>query len=173
MNAGIKNGLILSLVSIIIGLILYFINPRLLFSGWYMLFGLLLFFGFMAKACIDARNEGGGYISFGGAFMAAWLVAIVSMVISVVWQYILTTFIDPSLVELQQEVSIEMWGGFMERLGVDQEDFREQVEAQGNAQAGANPFYMLLGILCGSMVMAIPAAIFGLIFNRENRNLTA
>ena len=171
MNPGIKNGLIVGLLSIIIGLIIYFINPKLLFNGWYMLFGFVLFFGFMAKGAIDARSENGGFISFGAAFMAAWLVAIVSLVITSLWQFIFTTLIDPSLIELQQEASLEYWGGIMESWGVmDAEDFYEQAEAQGGAENATNPFFILIGILCGSLMMAVPAAIMGLIFKRENKN---
>jgi len=174
MNPGVKNGLILGLVSIVLFLIMYLINPRILFNGWYMLFGFLLFFGFMAKACIDARSEGGGFITFSNAFMAAWLVAIVSMVISMLWQFLVNTFIDPTLVELQQEMGLEYWGSWMESWGVmDKEDFIEQAEAQGGSENATNPFYMALGLFCMSIVMAIPAAIFGLIFKRENKNIRA
>lgn len=172
MNPGLRNGLILGLISIVLFLIVYLIDPRLLSNPWYMLLGFILLFGFMAKACIDARNEGDGFISFGGAFMAAWLTAIVSMIMGMIFQYVMNTFVDPSLIEIQQEASLEWWGGLMESWGaMDKEEFIEQ--SQANSQDASNPFFMLIGIICGSMFMAIPAAIYGLIFKRENNTLMA
>lgn len=171
MNAGLKNGLIYGLVSIVIGLVIYLINARMLFSSWYMILGFILMFGFMAKACIDARNNNGGFISFGDAFMAAWITVMVGAVLGMIWQYVLNTFIDPSLVELQQEATAEWIGGLFEGIGMDKETLLEQMEAQGNQ--GSNPAYMLLGLLCMAPIMAIPAAIFGLIFKRGNKNLHA
>lgn len=174
MNHGIKNGLIVGLISVVLGLIIYFINPKLIFSAWYSLIGFLLFFGFMAKGALDARSDNGGFISFGDAFMAAWLVAIVSMGITSIWQYVFTTLIDPSMIELEMEAVSELYGGLYERLGImDKEEFAELMEAQGGARNDSNPFFMIIGILCGVIMMSIPAAIMGLIFKRENKNLVA
>ncbi|NQZ77369.1 MAG: hypothetical protein HRT61_14890 [Ekhidna sp.] len=65
-NHAIKSGVIVGVISIVVTLLLYIVDPALLVSMWmFLLF--FVFVGLVAYFGIQHRNEIGGYMDFGKA----------------------------------------------------------------------------------------------------------
>jgi hypothetical protein len=99
-------GVILGIVSVFISLVFYFIGMATVsWTGWVtMLVGLVL----LVYLMIQYRNVHlGGYASYGQIFVMVLVSAgIIATIISVLYQYVLFTFIDPGLLD-QAKIAAE------------------------------------------------------------------
>lgn len=134
-----------------------------------MLIWFIILLIFMAKGSSDARIKGEGYINFGKAFLMAWLVSIVSMTISSIWQYIFYTFIDPTLLDFQLGQIADYMGGWLERMGaVDKEQFMDEIYTDLELES-MSFIDTISGVVCIGNVTLLPAAIIALIYKREDK----
>jgi hypothetical protein len=101
-NASIQNGLFLGIALIVLTMIVYFIDPTFFSAGFGMTFigiSLLVYILFMVKAGNDEKNSLGGKITFGNAIKPIFLAAFIGGTMSVLFNYLLYTVIDPTLSE--------------------------------------------------------------------------
>ena len=104
----VKWGLISGGLGVILGLIYYLINPELSFSTTGMLSGIAIPLVCMYLAGLEERALLGGYITWGQALKVTFLTIVIGFFISSTFQYIMSTFIDPDLVEMQIEKGLEL-----------------------------------------------------------------
>ena len=130
-NKGFNNGLLAGLISIIILLVSYFMN-----QGFYMKYAgyliYVVYLYFMYKAGTEAREEQGGFISFGKALGPVFLTFVVGSLLVAVFQYVMYNFIDVTLLDALQEQSIaavEKMSGMIGEEGVDAAI--EKIESEG------------------------------------------
>jgi len=163
---GIRYGLLLGLISILLTLVLYFINPEFLFnivrSG--PLF--ILTIAFMVLAVLAARKANSGLISFGNAFVVAWLVGIIYTLLSGLFDFVLQTYIDPNLLEVQRQLTVDAMESMSSILNEEQmEDAIDQA-----AIAIGKPSTVLIGLVSSALLSAIPALIIAAILKRNKKN---
>lgn len=100
MSVGLKFGLILGLVSVILSLVRFVVGSNPLENNWMnnvLSLALVLAAVFFAH---KAFKEGGdGYMSYGQGLGIAIIAVIVSTLLSEVFMYIYLTFVDPSAFE--------------------------------------------------------------------------
>jgi len=103
----LKNGVILSGISIILVLIIYVIDVTLL-AKWYVGIGVfVLSMTLVSYFGIQYRKEIGGYLGFKGSFMYSYLTFIVAGFVSTIFNILLYTVIDPELPHIILEASLE------------------------------------------------------------------
>lgn len=160
-SSAIKNGLILGLIGIIITMLAYVIDLNLLTSMWFGLVMLVLAIVVLAVFGNKYRDEQlEGFISFGDAFKYIFIAALISMIVSGVFQILLYNVIDPELPEIITEQALKSTEEFMEKLGTPAEDIDEAMKKAENDLDGK---FTTTGILSGSWVWLIISAIYALI----------
>ena len=129
-----KNGLIISAVTIVISLTMYFIDPLMAYTSFWV--GILLFvvfIGLLVYAGITIRKEVGGYWTFGEAFKSFLVMALILAALSTLYNVVLMAVIDPSLPETAGAVLDENSRAMMAKFGMDEDKIEEAV-----AQSGSN-----------------------------------
>ena len=173
MNPTLKYGLILGVISITIQTIIYVVDPYYLISWWNLAISMILMLVFMALGCIYERKRKGGFISFGGALLSAWLISMIYLVVSVVWQHLMYTVIDPSLYDLQMNQVLSYFGAIIESFGGPEAD--AMMDELNSTLPENTPMTSLSnsisGLVCYGNFTLLPAVIYGFIFKRENKNL--
>lgn len=151
----IKFGLFAGISSIIITLVLYLIDPKIMLQAgsWLIIIVTIVF---MVRATKDKKKELGGFITFKEAFSESWLTYLVYAIVSTIFTYALFNFIDPGLKDTVNEISIEAIEKMSGLLG--EEGVAKAVE---EIEKGDNfTISKMLANLAGSLVMG---ALVGLI----------
>lgn len=165
-----NNGLIVGILSIVIGVVTYYVFPSLLGS---MLFGIgtlivsMLIYIFFT---LDLRKKIGGFWTFREALRGIFLMAFVAGLLYSVFNYIFYKFIEP---EAFDKIAAYMESGMtktFENMGMDQEKIDEAVSKQiEGVQAQYQPtfaqFFKNIGI--SVIVQFVMSLIFAAIFKRE------
>jgi len=91
-------GAILGFVSILLGVIFYFLN--LSTQSWVGWVSILISIAVMAYCLVAYRKEYlGGYASFGQIFVMALVIGIIASILSTIYTFVLYNYIDPDLIE--------------------------------------------------------------------------
>lgn len=164
----IKWGGILGLVSIIITLIVYIIDITLLAKS---AVGIIIFVVYLAAliyAGRDYRSKLGGYMSFGKAFIHAFVVLVVAGFIGAVFNYLLFNVIDPDIVPVLVEAQMENAMKAMEAFGGASNT--EMIDGMADGiREGYTLTGQAMGFLWSLIVYAIGALIVGAINQKKNK----
>ena len=163
-NPAVKWGLYLGIASIASLLIFYIANPELIFS-YNSYLGFVLTIIFLVMACKEQRTNLGGYSAFGEMFKTAFITFLIGSIIGIVFQYIFMNFVDPGLIEMHREISmeaVEKMGSFIGEEGM--EAAREKIEESNPVSIGN----MGIGFLFSLVIGAIFAAIIGAIMKKTD-----
>ncbi len=163
-NPSIKWGVYLAIASIASLLLFYLINPELIFSVNSYL-GFVITIAILVFACKEVRENSGGFASFGEMFQTAFITFAIGSLIGVVFQYILMNFIDPGLIEMQKEISIEAMEKMSSFIGEEAMEVAiEEVENSNPTSIGK----MGIGYIFMLVFGAILASIIALIMKKKN-----
>ncbi len=164
-KAGIRSGLILGAISIIILLLLYLVNASLMANMW-VGFGLIgLSLVLVIVFGLNYRKQIGGFIKFKNAFIFSMVLLVISGLVSQTFNYVLFNFIDPELVEVVTDAAIENTESIMERFGAAQDDIDEALERTEEQMATQYTiggvakgyfyslfFYLIIALIAGAIV---------------------
>jgi len=96
----LKNGLVIGIVIIVISLAMYFVDPLMAYTNfWVGILTLIVFLSLMVYAGITIRKEAGGFWTFGEAFKSFLIMALVISALSTAYNALLMGVIDPDLPE--------------------------------------------------------------------------
>jgi len=156
-----KWGLILGLVSAVITILIY-ITELYLTNQWVGYLSLVFTIAFMYLACKEFKDENEGILPFGKAFLVAFLVGLIGILLSSVVNYIYISFVDPNI--MQNIVDAQL-----EKLANDPNVSDEQLEATENMMGMVtNPIFTVLsGLFGGAFFSAILALIVGAIVKKN------
>lgn len=159
-NSGVKNGLLLGLVSTIYSHICYMINPKMLLTGVaYLSFIITIYF--MYRSTADEKKINEGLLSFGEALKVSFLTYVIGGFIGAIYIYLMFNVIDPSLVDVMKEISIEQAETIAKFLGA--EDQLENLPDEMDKQNLAMNFSMVLMNYLFSLIF--PGFIFALVIS--------
>lgn len=169
-NIAVKHGLMYGGVSILLFFIFYFVQPKGLFAptSIYNIVGYILPFVFTYLAAKAARDQNGGFIPFGEAFVPAFLTFIIGGALYHLVMQAMVYYFDPSLMELNLEVSKEiskntagMFGDSGGEVDILLEETYEKLEDDmKNISIGMILGSVLINLLIGGLIVsAIVAAI--------------
>lgn len=164
-----KSGLVLGLIGIIITLLIYFINAKLLANIWVGISILIISLTLVVVFGIGYRKEVGGYLSFKQAFIYSLVLLLVAGLVSQVFNYLLFNVIDSSLTELVADAAIENTEAMMEKFNVPPDEIDKALE---NTETQMTNQYKPAGImkayLYSIIIYAIISLITGAIIKRKN-----
>lgn len=115
-NSVLKYGLLAGTASAAYLLIFYFINPKVMLSGWVYWTSWLLFFGFMYWAGRQKREAEGMQLNLKDGLRTLFSVFIIADIIYYIFYYLLFNVIDPDLHLVAKEIRLDSF---------------EQIKAQG------------------------------------------
>ena len=156
-NPSIQNGIIAGVAGIILQMLLYFIQPKLLFNiaPWLVFIVVLVF---MVQSANQLKKMNGGYLSLKEGLQQSWVTAILAIVILAIFKFLLYNVIDPGLTEKQLQVAIEQTEKITELFGGGDVDFDEMEDMMRDQMKLTLP-KLLLGILVSIILHFIPAII--------------
>lgn len=152
----IKYGLISAAVSIVSSLLMYLMK---FYGSWYSFLMLAVGIAILFFAIKEHRDKQGGYITFGDAFLVAFLSSLLGGVIGVLWVYIQQHFITPDMVAEQAEIAVENMSAW-----ISDEAALEQMRESILHPPAYTPLISLLMI---AGINAIIAGIMALIMKKE------
>jgi hypothetical protein len=130
-----KNSLIIGIISIVLSLVIHFIDPLLLYTSMWI--GLVLFVVFIALlvyAGKTIRAEVGGFWTFGEAFKSFLIMGLIITALSTLYNVVLMTVIDPSLPATAGAAADENAKAMMAKFGMQQEQIDEAMAKQGKGE---------------------------------------
>jgi len=161
-------GLILGAVSIGLTCIFYAVDYSML-ANWKMgIIMFAIFIGVAIYAGINYRNETGGFITYGKAFQYVFVVMAISGLISVVFNMVLYTLIDPELPQKLTEVALENAQKMLEGFGMPEDKMDQAME---DARRRTENQFSISGLAMGYGIGLIIYAVLSLItaiFVRKN-----
>ena len=136
----LKNGLILAVVWIVIYALLYFINPVMIFTNfwislviWIIVIVLLVIIG------KNIRTEIGGFWTFGEAFKSFLIIALILSFTSVLYNVVLIKVINPRYPAEAAAAIQESQKAMMEKFGVSSDQIDEAMAKTGNMEEKLQP----------------------------------
>ena len=124
----IKSGLIVGVVTIVLTLLLYIIDPSLIVSTWLLLIIPLLLVFLILYFGTQHRNEIGGFMPFGKAWLYSMQVLIAAGIIGTVFNILLYNVIDPELPETIADTAVENAESMMLKFGMPEDQMDEALE---------------------------------------------
>jgi hypothetical protein len=169
MNQGLKFGLIMGFIQIAIYTLLYIVDKNLMVDFKVGLGIMIINIVLMVWPVRDYKKMNGGTITFKDAFIICVLTIAGGSLLYIIFSYFLYNIIDPSLADFIKEQSIEKTAGFMERMGVPQEEIEK-----GIARIEAQDFKMSPAKLSGTFFQTvlfgcIPALIIAAILRTKTQ----
>lgn len=155
----VKYGLYAGGASILITLLLYVIDPKIMLqvSNWIIF---ILSVVFMVMAAKGKRSEQGGFISFKEAFTESWLTYLVYALVSLVFTYLLFNVIDPDLKDTVKEIAMEAMEKMSGLLGEEgTAKAIEELEKQDSFSIGGLAQSTAFALVFGALISLIIAAV--------------
>ena len=171
-QAAVKPGLLIGIILTVISFLVYFVDYRLLASGWVSFLSLLVYGGLVIYFGIQYRKELGGYMDFGPAFQFSFFTLLIILAISTLGNMLLFGVIDPGLPEKMADVGLENAMEIMDNFGVGDAMSSEQMDMM---RQGVLDGYTVSGMLKGAGVAvlfyAVLALILGAIIKKKDKSL--
>ena len=164
-----KSGLTLGLIGIIITLLIYFINARLLANMWVGIAILVISLTLVVLFGIGYRKAVGGYLSFKNAFLFSFVLLLVAGLIGQSFNFLLFNVIDQDLTEVVTNAALENTEKMMERFNVPDEEMDKALERTETQMASQYKFSGVLKAYFYSIIIyAIISLITGAIIKRRD-----
>lgn len=169
------NSVLAAAVSIVVFLILYFIDPSLNFNYALSLpIGLVIYLFFMIRAGFQKRKKSGDFIGFGEVFVSSIAIYSIASFIALIFFFIMINF-DPELMELMKESSNRINESMFKMIGMSDEQIALAIE-EANEKMDSNQVSttstMLVGWLSGIIFPGLLyALITSLIVKKKDKNI--
>ncbi len=155
---GANAGVFVGVVTIIVYLLVYFIDVKLL-AEWYIGVGLIIFYiAYGVITMSKTKKQLNGVYPFKDAFTTYFIYAVVGMLISIVFSYILFNFVDTQAAETIKEVTIEKTVTLMQKMQLPASELEKVVSEMQKQNT-----YSLGNLLKSSAGGLILSIVFGLI----------
>ncbi|MCF8236743.1 MAG: DUF4199 domain-containing protein [Saprospiraceae bacterium] len=168
-QTSINYGLIGGMAAIALSLLYYLMNVSG-FITWGAWFSYLALGATMVMAGLAIRKAQDGFIEFKEALKVTFLVWVIGTILTTLFMYAMFNFIDPGLVDVQKEVTMEWMEKFTANM--DEETLDEINKRIAEEGFGLNLKKSLLGYGVGLIFPGfIIALIVSLIIRRKNPEL--
>lgn len=156
-------GVILGVVSVVIGVIAYVMNMHLNPHWAFMVVGIVVFAGFLVYGIKAFKQENGGFLSIGEALKVGLGIALIGALIGAAWTFALTTFIEPDYMDQMAEVQREQ----MLESFPDMTDAQIESAMEMNAKFSSPWITIAFGLVGNLFIGFIIALIAGAIMKQK------
>ncbi len=167
-NHAAKWGVILAAIGIVITVLIYAVDYTMFASFKFLGVIIVISIGLVIYAGIDYRKAVGGYLPYGKAWQHGFITFAISGIISVVFNIVLYTVIDPELPAKVTDAIVENTQEMMENFGAPADSMDEALE---KTRTDSLDRFTAFGMVKGYVFQLIGYAIFALItaiFARRN-----
>jgi len=131
----VKNALIIALITVVISLCFYFVDPLLMYTNfWVGMFSFVIFIVLLVVVGKSIRKAVGGYWTFGEAFKSFLTMALILTITTTLYNVILMKVIDPELPAKAAVAIEESQRQMMEKLGLSTEEIDTALEKAGGME---------------------------------------
>ena len=172
----INNGLFIGGISIILGILVYYVSPQLLASFGFGIFITLISLGLYILFTIDLRKKVGGFWSFREALKGIFLMSFIAGLVSIVINFVFYKFIEPGAYEKISEIVIQNLSTTYEKLGMDQATIDKKIpEILEKMKAQFDPSFtdILKNLGIAVLIQFVMSLIFAAIFKKEQPIFTS
>ncbi len=135
-SLSLKNGLIIGAISVVLSLVMYFIDPLMAFTNWWVgLILIVVFLALLVYAGQSIRKEVGGFWTFGEAFKSFLIMGLIITAISTVYNVMLMKVIDPDLPARAGAAIDENTRTMMAKFITDEEQLEKALAESGSGQS--------------------------------------
>jgi hypothetical protein len=167
-NHAAKWGAIYGAVSIVISMLIYAIDFTLFAGFTFLIISLVVGFGFVIYGGINYRNEVGGYLAFGKAYIHGFIMFAVAAAISTAFSILLFTVIDPDLPQNLTDAIISNTEAMMQKFGAPQDSIDQTIDQMREEQPkNFAPFGLVKSYFFTLIWYAILSLITGLIVKKN------
>lgn len=164
LRSSAKGGLILGLISVLISVITYVLGPISNTPIWVSVLSYLILLGGAWYFTVNYRNTiCEGYISYGKAFTYGWFTIMFAGVISVLFNVLLQTVIDPGYMEKVMEFQREQ---LYAKGGMSDAQIEQSIEI---ATKFMTPGFLVFFGLLGSALQGLIVSLISSAFARKER----
>ena len=155
---GITFGVISGVLSILTTTIMYVVDLELFVSPWIGLISILIYVALGIVLLSKTKKDLNGQFVFKEAFTTYFIFVVVGILISVIFNFVLFNYIDPSAKETIKELSMKMMSKFMQK-------FNAPASAVNEALRGLkeNDQYSIGNLFKGALTGILVSSVFGLI----------
>jgi hypothetical protein len=131
----VKNGLLIALITVVISLILYFIDPLMMYTSfWGSMLGFVIFIVLLVVVGQSIRKAVGGYWTFGEAFKSFLIVSLILTIATTLYNILLMGVIDPDLPAKAGAVIEDSQRQMFEKIGLSTEEIDEALSKSGSME---------------------------------------
>lgn len=164
----LKTGVIIAVISMIISLVIYILDPTFFAAWWFQLVLLFVTLGFICYQGIQYRNGEGGYMDFGKAWIYSLTAMLTSGLISTLFSILLFTVVDPELAEIVADAAAETAESMARSFGAPEGAIDDAVEkAKADTLDRLTPKGYAVSFLWSILVSGIISLITGLIIRKK------
>lgn len=169
-KAAVTNGVIIGILSVVIGIVTYYVAPSMMGSAYYgiglMLVSLILYILFT----IDLRKKIGGYWSFRQALRGIFLMAFTAGLLGMIINFLFYKFIEPGAYEKISGYLVDGLTKTYENLGMEQDKIDEAIETSlKSMKSQFDPSFtdLLRNLGVAVILQFVMSLIFAAIFKKE------
>jgi len=169
-KSAVNNGLIIGVLSAILGIVIYYIAPALFGSMWFAVGNLIFLLAVYILFTIDLRKKIGGYWSFRQALKGIFLMSFIAGMFLTATNYVFYKFIEPDAFTNISEYIEEAATKTFESMGMDPDQIETAVSEQLKSmkkQFDPTPMELLQNIGLVILIEFIMSLIFAAIFKNE------
>jgi len=155
---GITYGIIAGIVSVLITTIIYSTDIKLFTAWWISIISIGLYISIAIVLLVKTKKEINTFFSFKDAFTTYFIYAVISLIITVIFNIILFNFIDPSLKETIKELTLKYMAEMMQKMNAPAAKINEALQKIKEGDQ-----FSISGLLKGSTSNLVVSSIFGLI----------
>ena len=159
-NHAARNGLIMSLVSIVLTMLVYMIDIAIMVEWTFSLFTFVLFTILTVIFGRGFRQLSGGFLTYGTSFQYAFIVVLVSSLVGLMFNILLFNVVDPELPQTLARLVVEAQEKMMLSFGVSDDIIDETISS---LEQDLPEQYTPLGQLKSSWAIFIGAALLATI----------
>lgn len=171
-NHAIKSGLIVGVISIVLTLLAYIVDSSMLAAWWFGLTVFVLLLVLVSYFGRQHREEIGGFMPFGKAWVYSMQLFIVAGIIGTIFNILLYNVIDPELPAIVADKAVENAESMMSGFGMPEDQMDEALDkTRADTIDRFTVTGSLIGFLWGLIFYAILSLITGLIIKKNEPEL--
>lgn len=117
----IQYGLLIGVVSIVLAVVFRLVDPLIQYTNfWVGIFSFVLMIVLLVVLVLDIRKKIGGYWSYGEAFKSLIIISVFTLLLSIVYNFVLFKFIDPAMPAKVSSAMLDKTTSMLEKFGADQ-----------------------------------------------------
>lgn len=159
----LRNGLLIGAISIVLTFVLWIVDPLMQYTNTAASLGLaVLVLVLFVIFGLEIRKTLGGYWTFGEAFKGLFIMSLYVSILTILFNYILFTFIDPTLSQRVSEAIIAKVTESLSTSGLSQEkidDVTKSMHGKFDASLKNEAVNLGVGLIFYAVVDLVIAAI--------------